>query len=117
MIRSLNRRVLLAAASALAVMMFAMPFQLAGASGAKCLGMIDAEVVFIGAVLDAADAAYDLTDDPMPVPDAAIAQERRAVGINLASTARYETTYGMLNRGVAQGVGVPREAERPPASI
>ena len=108
-------RLIATAAVALAAMV-AMPFT-ASADGYKCLGMTEAEIVFIGAVLDAADAAYDLNDEPMPVPAHVRAQEREAIGEQIEWTARYEATFGMMDRGAAQGVGVPSEAERPPAVV
>ncbi|MCY4470781.1 MAG: hypothetical protein OXC08_18865 [Thiotrichales bacterium] len=112
-------RVLTAAATALAVLV-ALPFTThAHSLQFKSLTLAEAEAAFIGAVLDAAEhAAFEnATDGIATMPGVAIAQERIAVGEQLAWKARHEVTFGSLDRGAAPGVGVPREAERPPTPI
>lgn len=101
----------------LACLAFAMPFHTA-AAGVTALERANAEIFFVGAVLESAEVmAFKLYDEPA-VPELAPepAQEWQAAGEQLEWRAKHEITVGSLDRGVALGVGVPREAERPPAA-
>ena len=106
---------LVAAAGALAVLMFC-PFN-ANAYGAMTLDIERAgmEVRLIGAVLDAVDGLTELDVETVPTIAALNGQAAMRTGEQMREwQASYELNFGQMARGVALGVGVPSEAEPPP---